>query len=259
MGVKSELQRCAVVGRWMAVALVSAACLPTSVEPEQVPDDVDVLFVGNSLTYTNDLPLMLEALLEEGLGREMTVGWVAFPNFGLPDHWTNGRAREAIRDASPDVVVLQQGPSATEGRPYLLEYADSFAVSIRGAGAVPALYMVWPAAARSFDFDGVRDSYRTAADNVGGYFYPAGEAWRIAWDDDPDLALYGPDGFHPSATGSYLAALVMYEQISGLDARDLPDWIPFGSDRLELAPAVASLLKAAAHEANELHATEPSG
>ena len=54
---------------------------------------------------------------------------------------------------------MQQGPSATEGRPSLLEYAEFFADEIRAVGAEPALYMVWPSQARSFDFEGVSDSY----------------------------------------------------------------------------------------------------
>lgn len=237
-------------------ALLAIACMPSPVAYQEVPEDVDVLFIGNSLTYTNDLPGMLEALLTEG-GHEATVGYVARPNYGLPDHWVQGDALRAIRSASPRIVVLQQGPSATEGRPYLLEFADVFAVEIREAGATPALYMVWPSSARSFDFDGVLDSYRTAAENVEGYFLPAGEAWRIAWDQDATLALYGPDGFHPSTLGTYLAALVIYEQIADADARDLPAWIPSGAGRVDLEPELAALLQAAAHEANRLHAITP--
>ena len=38
---------------------------------------------------------------------------------------------------------------------------------------------------------------------------PVGEAWRSAWRIDPNIALYGPDGFHPSLMGTYLAALVV--------------------------------------------------
>ena len=46
-----------------------------------------------------------------------------------------------------------------------------------------------------------------------GLLLPAGDAWRAAWAVDPGLPLYGPDGFHPSPMGTYLSALVIYEQI----------------------------------------------
>jgi hypothetical protein len=234
--------------RYGAVALMLVGCLEGPAEVEAPPEDTrSILFLGNSLTYTNDLPAMLDRLLEEGLDEEVYVESVSPPNWGLPDHWA-GRGRELV-GLGWDVVVLQQGPSATEGRPYLLEYADAFADDIRAAGGVPALYMVWPARARFFDFDGVFDSYRTAAENVDGYFFPAGEAWRVAWETDPDLPLYGPDDFHPSAMGTYLAALVMYEQLTGMDARDVPD----GAAGFSMDPADEALLRAAAHEANVRH------
>jgi hypothetical protein len=61
--------------------------------------------------------------------------------------------------------------------------------------------MVWPSSARDFDWDGVRDSYRMAADRAGGIFLPAGEAWREAWERDASLLLYGVDGFTPARSG----------------------------------------------------------
>ena len=148
------------------------------------------------------------------------------------------------------MVVLQQGPSATEGRPSLLEYSQLFANEIRAAGGTPAFYMVWPALGRFFDFDGVSDSYTTTAGMVDGLLFPAGEAWRVAWKTDLDIALYGPDAFHPSALGSYLAAVVMYEQLLARDPRLLPATVatPLAE---ELTPEVAIFLHEVAAEANQ--------
>lgn len=239
----------------LLVGPVLAACQDGVTGPG--PDERGVLFVGNSLTYAHDLPGMLADLLELGGLSDFHIAAVAKPNYGLPDHWADGEARARIASGGWEVVVLQQGPSATEGRPYLLDYAEAFAAEIRAVGAEPALYMVWPSSQRSFDFDGVFDSYETAAAQVDGFFYPAGEAWRIAWETDPDVALYGPDGFHPSLLGTYLAALVMYEQLSELDARDLPATIPPGGGSVPIEADVALLLQEAAHEANARHARTP--
>ena len=213
--------------------------------------EVAILFVGNSLTYTNGLPLMLEKLLDEH-GSPTYVESVAFPNYGLPDHWSDGTALGRIASGGWDVVILQQGPSATEGRPYLLDFSESFAERIRATGGRPALYMVWPASSRSFDFDGVSDSYETAAELVDGLLFPAGEAWRAAWRADPELALYGADGFHPSVLGTYLAAVVMYQQLSGNDPRDLPATIPGTSGVVD--SATMDILHQAAVEANAEYA-----
>jgi hypothetical protein len=73
--------------------------------------------------------------------------------------------------------------------------------------------------------------------------FPVGEAWRAAWRRDPAVPLDGPDGFHPTPTATYLAALVIYQHITGLSPVDLPSLTPMPANR-------ALLLQAAAQEAN---------
>jgi hypothetical protein len=102
-----------------------------------------------------------------------------------------------------------------ESRRLLIQYARRFDQEIRKAGARTAFYMVWPSRARRGDFAGVSQSYAAAAAEVKGLLLPAGDAWRAAWAVDAQLPLYGPDGFHPSPAGTYLAALVAYQQIFG--------------------------------------------
>ena len=214
---------------------------------------LNVLFIGNSLTATNDLPGIILALMDSaGAGRgPVTLATVAYPNFGLEDHWRTGEARQAISGGSWDLVVLQQGPSATEGRPSLLQYSEHFAGEIRARGARPALSMVWPARARFFDFAGVSESYRMAAERVDGLLLPVGDAWRIAWAADSSFPLYGPDGFHPSKMGSYLAGLVMFGQFTGRSTVGLPSTLSTRSGVVSLDPESAAVLQAAAEEAIE--------
>ena len=212
---------------------------------------VNVLFIGNSLTYSNNLPLMLERML---LLANIEVGlfeWQTLANYGLPDHWVRAETRSHMNRKGWDLVIMQQGPSATEGRPYLLDYAPRFSEEIRKSGAMPAMYMVWPARVRSFDFPGVFDSYRQAAINIEGLFFPAGQAWVEAWSVDSTIELYGSDGFHPSVQGTYLAALTMFEQISGLSPHSLPNYIPATNGDIGLSVEVATILKDAAARANQ--------
>ena len=127
---------------------------------------------------------------------------------------------------------MQQGTSATEDRPSLLEYAEFFADEIRAVGAEPALYMVWPSQARSFDFEGVSDSYTEAARPASGVLLPAGDVWREAWSHHAALRFYGPDQFQPSELGSYAAALTIAAGLSGDDALHFPHRFPTPSGRL---------------------------
>jgi hypothetical protein len=192
--------------RSLVLAVLLAAAQPAS--------PTRVLFVGNSLTYSNDLPAMVCALARAA-SRNAICESVAKPDYSLEDHWNERDARRAITRGW-DVVVLQQGPSALpESRRLLIEYTRRLDAEIRKAGARTALYMVWPSRQRRGDFEGVSQSYRAAAKAVGGLLLPAGDAWRSAWAIDERLALYSPDGLHPSTGGTYLAALVSYQVIFG--------------------------------------------
>src|SRR3954468_22810560 len=69
-----------------------------------------VLFIGNSLTYTNDLPGTV-GLLASVAGDSFEVESVAYPNYALIDHIHGpSDAVGLIRNKAWDYVVLQQGP-----------------------------------------------------------------------------------------------------------------------------------------------------
>jgi hypothetical protein len=234
--------------------LLLAAVFCASAKAQKSGDELRVLFIGNSLTYTNDLPAIVAALAEAARQKRFLHQSIAFPDFSLEDHWHQGEARKTIAKGSWDYVILQQGPSALpESRALLLEYARRFAAEIRRSGAQPALYMVWPSAARSGDFNRVSESYRLAAEEVKGALFPAGEAWRAAWRRDANLQLYSPDGLHPSQAGSYTAALVIYEQLYRQSPVGLPSRLQIHSktiSKIEIPTAQADLLQQAAAEAN---------
>jgi hypothetical protein len=126
---------------WAALLLAAgtATCSLDPIDPivtEPPPEEaLAVLFVGNSLTYSNDLPGSVGALLDSAGVGPLWFESVALPNWGLQDHWAYGAAPGAIGRGGWDVVVLQQGPSATEGRPSLLAYATSFAQLADSIGA----------------------------------------------------------------------------------------------------------------------------
>jgi hypothetical protein len=204
----------------MAAMVASAPSARSTPAFAQSPPATRVLFVGNSLTFANNLPDLVAALARAE-GRAVVVQSVAFPDVSLEDHWARGDAARAIARGGWQWVVLQQGPSAlAASRVSLVEYVGRFNRLIRDAGARTAVYMVWPSSARRGDFDGVSRSYRAAAEDAGAVLLPAGDAWRAAWTIDASLPLYGTDGFHPSRAGTALAAIVIYE---GLFDRPAPD------------------------------------
>jgi hypothetical protein len=223
---------------------------PPDGEPPALPLEGDVLFIGNSLTAANDLPGMVQSLADSAGETRLTTAAVTLGGAALEDHWSDGTALRAIRRGGWRFVVLQQGPSSLpESRVNLREWTRRFAGRIRAVGAEPALYTVWPPRDRMAFFDDVIESYRIAAQDVQGVLLPVGQAWVDAWGRDATLALYGPDDFHPSVEGSYLAALVIYAQLSGRSPIGLPARFALPSGKvLEIGPGPAALLQeTAAH------------
>jgi hypothetical protein len=176
----------------------------------QTAKPVNILFIGNSLTYTNDLPgIVTEIGVREG--KQIGHKNLLFPDYSLGDHWKDGLAAEEISKGIYDYVIVQQGPSALpESQVLLLEYTRRFAGICNDNKTKLLLYMVWPSKSRSFDLDRVINSYTTAAEKTGSLLCPAGLAWKIAWQEDPALPLYGPDNFHPGMAGTVLAAMTIY-------------------------------------------------
>jgi hypothetical protein len=213
-----------------------------------------VLFIGNSLTYANDLPLIVQALAKAG-GQQMYVDSVTFSGYSLEDHWDNGEAPKAIASQKWDVVVMQHGPaSLLSSRAEMRIWVKKFDKIIRKAGARSALYMVWPPLDRFSFFDAVRESYSISAADVNGIFIPAGEAWRAAWRRDPDAPLYDSDDFHPSVAGSYTAALSFYGILFGREPKGLPARLKLANgSTLEVPQELAKLLQEAAAEANKTY------
>lgn len=210
-----------------------------------------ILFVGNSLTYYNDLPGMVKALADSAGITGVQTAQIAKPDYALEDHWIDGQARRVIEAGGWTHVVMQQGPSSVlANRAHLRQWAATFADLIRTKGGVPAMFSVWPALDNFSTFEASIESYRLAAEDINGLFLPAGEAWRAGWRRDSDLLLYGPDTFHPSVEGSYLAALTIFGGIFDRSVIGLPRGLRVSEGTLLIGAEQARLLQESADEAN---------
>jgi hypothetical protein len=198
-----------------------AACSPaTAGEP---PSTDSILFVGNSLTYFNDLPSLV-AQVGRAAQDSVGVGMAAGGNLAVIDH-TNGATDAFARIDGGDwaFVVLQQGPTpAGICRDTLIIAAMRFAPHVRAAGGRVALFLPWAPQGSPGSLAAATESGTQAARAVGGVAIPIGLAWKLALEADPTLPLYGPDGYHPAPAGSLLAALTIYDRVFGRDVRQIP-------------------------------------
>ncbi len=241
--------RCAVIG----VAVLVAGCPYRGTRPAPIPeapsrDTLRVLFIGNSLTESHNLPGLVAALSRtQGDHQRIETSAVVFGNYSLGDHLVRGDAARAIAARRWDVVTLQQGPSALpESRVDLLASVARFDSLIRAVGARPALYGVWPAESRGFDLDASIESYRLAAVSVDGLLFPAGLAWKTAWHEDAALPLYSNDRFHPSPLGTYAAAVVIWARLLDRSPVGLPRAVVVGGTRFDVSAEHAAVVQRAA-------------
>ncbi|MEP2935465.1 MAG: SGNH/GDSL hydrolase family protein [Gilvibacter sp.] len=175
--------------------------------------DYSLLFVGNSLTYFNDLPgLVGERASLEGIDIETTT--VAYGNYGLEDHWNDGEIQTMIETFDYDFVIIQQGPSSQAyGRSSLIEYGGYIKEVCAANDTELAFFMVWPSLVYYHTFPGVIQNYTDAATLNEALLCPVGEHWRDVVDQTGDTSYYGPDGFHPSLEGSEIAAQIILQSL----------------------------------------------
>ncbi|NOT51615.1 MAG: SGNH/GDSL hydrolase family protein [Chitinophagaceae bacterium] len=172
-----------------------------------------VLFVGNSLTYTNDLPAMVVRKAKEK-SIELTTQMIAYANYALEDHWNDGQIQTLIEEKKFDFVVVQQGPSSqAEGREMLLDYGERIKELCEKNNTRLAFFMAWPAHANRHMFDGVIKNYGDAASTTNSILCPVGTVWRKYFTETGDYSYYGPDMFHPSEKGSLVAAGVIVDSL----------------------------------------------
>lgn len=175
--------------------------------------DFNILFVGNSLTYTNNLP---ELVKQNALSKGINVGtrMIAEPNTAIIDHWNNGQVQIEIASKQFDFVVIQQGPSSQAfGREVLIEYGKKYAALCNASDAKLAYYMVWPAFSWYHTFDDVIQNHRDAAAINKAILCPVGAEWKAHFDATNNFDYYGPDNFHPSLLGSQVAAKIIVKTL----------------------------------------------
>lgn len=196
---------------------------PVHAQDGQTKDEINVLFIGNSLTYYNDLPKMVAALAKADKQRPLhyereTPGGCTFEK-----HWKDGKALAKIQSRKWDYVVLQdnsQGPLTK--RASMFDHAKKFDSEIKKQGAKTLLYMTWALQNKPEDQATISKAYLDLGAELKCQIAPVGNAWETALKGGKKPALHTADKKHPTATGTYLAACVIYAAIYGRSPEGLP-------------------------------------
>jgi hypothetical protein len=200
-----------------------------------------VLFVGNSYTYVNDLPGTF-ARLACSSGRKVHAGMSAQGGWRLVDHAGSEATLNMIAGQKWDVVVLQEQseiPAVADLRlSFMNPGAHTLIAKIRAAGAQPVLFLTWAhrdgllvtgrEGAGQLDFMGMQAQltigYTGVSMKENVPIVPVGKAWAAARAQKNPPDLWASDGSHPNLEGTYLAACVFYAFLFQQSPEGLEYW-----------------------------------
>ena len=170
-----------------------------------------VLFVGNSHTYVNDMPLMVKRRAEED-GFRCRVAMLAHPGWFLSQHAKEPDVRFNILYGNYDYVVLQEHAHPFGPEEEFLNAAAALAKMIREAGSTPVIFECWSRKDEPEKQGPMNEAHRRAAERTGALLAPVGENWRNGKVPDPEM--YEGDGAHASPAGSGFTAKCIWETVS---------------------------------------------
>lgn len=192
----------------------------------------NVLFVGNSYVYTNDLPTMLTDMAAS-VGDKISCSSYTPGGCRFAQHCTN-QSMTMIQQGGWDVVVLQeqsQYPAFPEWQvqrdvyPYAQRLVDS--IYANNVCPEPMFFMTWgrkngdaqnasifPPIGTYEGMDSLlRERYITMGKDNHASVCPAGKVWHYIRHNYPKIELYSADESHPSIAGTYAVACAFYTMI----------------------------------------------
>jgi len=211
-----------------------------------------IILVGNSFIFYNNMPSLLQHMLNEdkNLGAHYQIEAIVQGGASLKDHVSNGLVRQALQKGPVTQIYIQeqsQAPLFTNEKEDSIVAAKTLVLEGRKAGAKMFMVSTWPFRAghefykspaysnftplKNVDDMEARISayYSSTAKSLGAGYIPLGQQWLRVTKTHPNLNLYDPDGRHPNLAGSYLYALMLYKSITGFAPSD-DIWVPAGLD-----------------------------
>lgn len=196
-----------------------------------------VLFLGNSYTSINYLPLIISSLASSA-GDSLIFEMNAPGGFRLYDHFNDFNSKFKIAKGDWDYVVLQEQsqlpsfPIADVAKD-VLPFAAGLNQLIKDANActITQFYMTWgrkngdssncvtwPPVCTYRGMDSLLQlRYKMMANYNKAELSPVGAVWNYLRSNFPSIELYQSDESHPSLAGSYAAACCFYSSIFRAD------------------------------------------
>lgn len=193
-------------------------------------DSIRVLFIGNSFTYYNKMPLMVDSIAKNQK-KPLSVTSITKGGQRLRGHLQNKKLLKLLKSGGWDFVIVQEQSTdpalpTDSVRHLVYPYAHTLD-SLIHAGSPKAktiFYMTWghkygfrepmPQYPLINTYDGMMHrlytSYLEMTYDNDAMCAPVGMAWDEVRKERPNLIMYKHDSYHPSKNGSYLIANVIF-------------------------------------------------
>jgi len=214
---------------------------------------MNVLFIGNSYTYRNDMPLLFEQLANNN-GKKVVVHSVTKGYRKLEYYMDSSDGITAALDAVLsenhfDVCIIQEHslvPALDFDR--FLMGLDCVVSKVKSKADRLVLYATWGRKSGSKDLTEhnwttesmthiLSEAYQKAAKLYGAQVSPVGDNFLYVSQNYPEIDLYNEDLTHPSYPGSCLSALTHYHTLF--------NEFPVHTESLSLSDAELSAFKSA--------------
>lgn len=206
-----------------------------------------VLFLGNSFTYTYDIPTLFEGLansagISVSVDERTTAGIAVYDQAsqGLLGHINDSQSQSKISSQNWDYIVVQDNMGAWVAN-YITGTAGNANVTLANQikanfncthiiymaawgpeGGVPSLG--YPNETTQSCIERIHTNFVDYNNSVNTYdeiVSPVGKSWIQSLSQIPSVDLYHTDNTHPSLAGSYLTAATLFVSIFKKDPINL--------------------------------------
>ena len=175
---------------------------------------IRILFIGNSHTYYNDMPLLVkERFVRDGYACAVTM--LAHPGWFLAQHVEDPEARFNILHGEYDYVVLQEHAHPFGPVNLFYDAVRTLTGWIRDAESTPVIYLTWARKSEPEVQQQMTDAHKHIAEETGSLLAHVGDRWWDYMRSQPALEMYAEDGEHASPAGSDFAAGMIVSEIIG--------------------------------------------
>ncbi|MDI9309664.1 MAG: PKD domain-containing protein [Limnohabitans sp.] len=190
----------------------------------------NILFIGNSITYFNDMPIIFRDMANNK-GKNVSTDMYAPGGTGFVNHVDDNAVYDKFRSKIWDAVVLQPGSGESAGVSWpvntTIQRGQKLVDSIRKYSPCAKIFLYQiPYGVKSTDgttgdYDNyqttqtkIKDSITKLTDGLRLQMVPAGECARMHYTAQQDLLLHSTfNDIHPNLNGSYLVAAAMFTTI----------------------------------------------